>query len=308
MTNDMLRTILILIFTLVVLPVIAWQVDQPLGEEQARALTGVLWLMAAVAGTCFVVSEWTRNYSQTDKLWSLIPIVYSWYFALQAGLSTRLVIMAVLVSLWGIRLTYNFSRRGGYSWRFWTGEEDYRWAVLRSRPLFAQRWRWTLFNLFFISYYQHGLILLFTLPALVAWQGDRPLNGWDAVAGLLFLAFLWMETVADQQQWDFQTEKARRKAAGERLDGDFADGFLQGGLWACFRHPNYAAEQGIWLSYYLFSVAATGRWINWSLAGVLLLMLLFQGSADFSESISAGKYPNYKKYQKRVGRFLPKIF
>lgn len=34
--------------------------------------------------------------------------------------------MAILVNLWGIRLTLNFARKGGYSWKFWEGEEDYR--------------------------------------------------------------------------------------------------------------------------------------------------------------------------------------
>lgn len=33
----------------------------------------------------------------------------------------RLNLMAVLVTLWGARLTYNFARKGGY-----TGMEDYR--------------------------------------------------------------------------------------------------------------------------------------------------------------------------------------
>lgn len=35
----------------------------------------------------------------------------------------------------------------------------------------------------------------------------------------------------------------------------------------------------------LFSVAATGRVLNWSLAGGILLLLLFLGSSDFSEKI-----------------------
>ena len=35
-------------------------------------------IMLTVALVCFLVSEITRNYSQVDKLWSLIPIVYGW--------------------------------------------------------------------------------------------------------------------------------------------------------------------------------------------------------------------------------------
>jgi steroid 5-alpha reductase family enzyme len=71
---------------------------------------------------------------------------------------------------------------------------------------------------------------------------------------------------------------------------------------------NYSAEQAIWVIFYFFSVAATGRWFNWSLAGCLLLLLLFQGSSDFSEGISSKKYPRYAIYKKQVGRFLPKIW
>ena len=71
------------------------------------------------------------------------------------------------------------------------------------------------------------------------------------------------------------------------------------------RHPNYSAEQGIWICFYLFSVVATGEWINWSIIGCVLLVILFDNSSKFSESISASKYPAYKIYQKQVPKFIP---
>ncbi len=305
----MLRTILILIITLIVLPIVAITMDQPLEGPYLEALFDILHISLGAAMICFLLSEFTGNYSQVDKLWSLLPIAYVWFFTVRSGMEPRLMLMATLVTIWGLRLTWNFSRRGGYSWKFWLGEEDYRWAELRAMPMFSKKWRFMLFNLFFISLYQHHLILLFTLPILVAWQGAETPLGWlDYLATALMLAFIWMETVADNEHYRFQTEKYRQIESGERRTGEFADGFLQSGLWACFRHPNYTAEQAIWLSFYLFSVSATDRWLNWSLAGALLLLLLFRGSADFSEKISASKYPAYASYQKRVGRFLPKIF
>ena len=316
----MLRTILILLATLIALPFVAFNYDQALAPEHWAVLLGLLKIMLGVALTCFIVSELTGNCSQVDKLWSIVPIVYVWYVATQSfeyGLanaprtdpSGRVMLMAVLVTIWGLRLTFNFARRGGYHWIPWKGEEDYRWSVLRENPLLKSRLSWGLFNLFFISLYQNSLILLFTLPVLVAWQGDAtPLNGLDYLAASLFLGFVLIETIADQQQWNFQKEKYRRKAAGEPLGEVYGTGFCASGLWAKVRHPNYASEQAIWLSFYLFSVAATGRWLNWSLAGAVLLMLLFLGSSDFSEKISLGKYPGYAEYQKRVGRFLPKVF
>lgn len=302
----MLRTILFLIATLLVLPFVAFTQDASLTDAQWAALQTIALVMVGVALLCFVLSELTGNYSQVDKLWSILPIGYAWYFAAHSEWNERVVLMAILITAWGIRLTYNFARRGGYRWPIWNSEEDYRWPVLRAMPLFRVRWRFTVFNLFFISLYQNALILLFTLPVLAAWQGaGTPLNSLDVLAAALLLFFIIIETIADQQQYNFQTEKYRRIRSGEALDGDYALGFCRSGLWAWVRHPNYAAEQGVWLAVYLFSVAATGRWFNWSIVGVILLVLLFLGSSDFSEKISAGKYPAYKDYQKTVPRFIP---
>jgi steroid 5-alpha reductase family enzyme len=47
--------------------------------------------------------------------------------------------------------------------------------------------------------------------------------------------------------------------------------------------------------------------VNWTFAGAFSYLLLFQGSTWFSEKISAGKYPEYKDYQRLVGKFVPKV-
>lgn len=301
----MWKTVLILIFTLIVIPVLAFQFDVPLTPHQESVLWLLLKVYLAAALLTFLLSTLTNNYSQVDKLWSLIPLAYAWIVAYQGSFEPRLVLMAILVSIWGLRLSYNFNRRGGYSWRFWTGEEDYRWSILRAKPEFQSKWKWMLFNLFFISLYQMALILLFTLPILKA-MGEDPLSFWDCVIAFLFLGMVIIETISDQQQWNYHKEKNRRKKMGEPLGEKYESGFVHHGLWALVRHPNYAAEQAIWGVFYLFSIAATGIWLNWSIVGFLLLTILFYSSSQFSEKISAGKYPKYIEYRKKVGRFLPR--
>lgn len=64
----------------------------------------------------------------------------------------------LIATLWGIRLTINFARKGAYKLKFWEGVEDYRWAVVRSGPAFKKRWTWMLFDLGFISIYQNALV------------------------------------------------------------------------------------------------------------------------------------------------------
>ena len=281
-----------------------------------------LLLVLIVAGVtcafCWIASLVTKDTSWVDRIWSIVPVVYVWIFAV-AGIATsgeivsagtrpdwvigggdptRLIVMAVLVTAWGARLTFNFARKGGY-----TGMEDYRWAILRARMSPAQ---FQLFNVFFIVLYQNALLVLITLPAYVAYQHPLPFNGWDAAFSALFAAFLVGEFVADQQQWDFHRAK---KAAG----GTLQPGFLTTGLFAYSRHPNFFFEQGQWWAFYAIGATAAlsgglGLWggaVNWTIAGAALLTVLFIGSTIFTESITASKYPAYADYKRTTSMLIP---
>ncbi|DAZ95831.1 TPA: hypothetical protein N0F65_008550 [Lagenidium giganteum] len=276
----------------------------PSNFSALSALAGSLRILAAVIVICWLASVVTRNYSHVDRIWSIIPFVYVWHFAIKAwtqdgAWSDRLVLMTALATLWGLRLTFNFWRKGGYS----LSEEDYRWAVLR------QHMHWVLyqiFNVIFIAAYQNVLLYLIAFPAYAAYLNRSvPLQPLDWVAAALFVFFLVLETVADQQQWVFYQNKYARLRAKQPLEGDAKAGFNRSGLFRYSRHPNFFAEQLIWCSFYLFSVAATGVLINGFGLGAALLVLLFQGSTEFTEYITARKYPEYKAYQKAVSRLVP---
>ena len=302
----MLITILLLIFTVIVLPILSFYMGTPLNQIQLDALYSTIYIVAGVVAYSFVVGEITGNNSQVDKLWSIVPIIYVWNMTYFGGMQERMVLMSILVTIWGIRLTYNFARRGAYQWKFWEGEEDYRWEELRNRPGFNNRFVWMLFDLFFICGYQNTLIFLFTLPILTALGTDSAISLTliDYLLAVIFICFVVIEYVSDQQQYDFQTEKHRRINNNIPLE-QYEKGFTSTGLWSIVRHPNYASEQSIWVVFYLFSVVSTGQWLNWSIAGCVLLIILFKGSSDFSEELSAKKYPDYKEYQRRVPRFIP---
>jgi steroid 5-alpha reductase family enzyme len=273
---------------------------------QDLILTWIL-VMIIVAIVCFVVSELTRNYSQVDKLWSLMPMIYSW-ITVASFPSPRLFVMAILVTLWGLRLSFNFYRKGGYNIIPWKGEEDYRWKVLRENHLLKGRFRFGLFNLFFISFYQNLLIMLFSTPLLLAaFNYSNPLNLIDLVAAILMLLFIVFEGLADNQLFRFHREKKGLQKGTPVYGKSLEKGFMSEGFWKHVRHPNFASEQAIWASFYFFGVAASGKWLNFTIAGPILLILLFIGSSAMTESISSGKYPEYKNYQKAVPKFIPRL-
>ena len=283
--------------------------------EPDHAARLVVVTCGCVVALTFVVSTATQNFSQVDKLWSIAPVMYAW----MAVTDRRTLLMAIVATVWGVRLTWNFHRRGGYQLPYiWQGDQDYRWAEIRKGkflPMLKHFVPWMIFNLAFISFYQNVLLLLIASPSLVAYMvakkackggnEDNALSLLDVLAATLVLIFVVVESIADNQQYAFQTEKHRRKKAGEPLTGDYADGFCQSGLFAILRKPNYAAEQAIWISYYLFSVAATKKWCNWSALGCILLCALFQSSAWFTEFLTLQKYPKYVEYKRRVPLFVP---
>lgn len=275
-------------------------------QLEVLKLLGIIACCSALF--CFVVGEITTNNSQMDKLWSILPIVYTWIIAIKGGLNTRLVVMASLATVWGIRLTFNFARKGAYKLKFWEGEEDYRWKVLRGKKEFQPHWKWMAFNLFFISIYQNALVLMTTFPALVLMNVDVPFGLLDAVAALLMFGFIVYETIADEQQWAFHSKKRKMLSKGRKLEelpDPYNKGFNTIGLWGVSRHPNYFAEQAIWCCFYLFTIGGGIGIINWSIIGALLLIVLFLGSSAFAEEISTSKYPEYARYCQKVSKFFP---
>ncbi|WP_334150057.1 DUF1295 domain-containing protein [Microbacterium sp.] len=266
------------------------------------ALQIVIVVAALASLACWVLSLVTRDTSWVDRAWSIVPVAYVWIFVGVAFAhgdgSARLVIMGVLATAWGARLTFNFARKGGY-----TGMEDYRWAILRKR---MRPWQFQIFNLLFIICYQMTLLVLITLPAGVAAQHPSALTGWDALFIVLFAAFLVGETIADQQQWRFHE---RKKAAG----GTLAPGFATAGLFRYSRHPNFFFEQAQWWAFYAIGAAAAvasgaglvGGVLNPTIIGPALLTVLFIGSTIFTESITASKYPSYAEYRRSTSMLVP---
>jgi steroid 5-alpha reductase family enzyme len=156
-----------------------------------------------VSVSCLLLGQFTGDYSWVDRIWSITPPLYVNLLlfhksilagSLQLPLNSRLSLMAFVTTVWGVRLTFNFWRRGGYS-----GGEDYRWEELRKM---MSPFAFSIFNITFISTYQNILLLLISMPAYTAWcrSSVDQLNALDYVAASLVLVFITLETLTDNQQ------------------------------------------------------------------------------------------------------------
>lgn len=287
-------------------------------------LVSTAWFVACTIVVVILLSALTLSSGWMDRAWSLVPPIVAVMYAAHPALSQdrrtagaldpRGVLMAACVCMWGLRLTAHAARRGYYT----SGFEDYRYGFIRREVL---TWR----PMYCLAYAAFGcgfstiLLGLVTAPCYFAWivrgEVDR-LTPLDVAATLGFAACVAIETVADQQQYAFQcrkqawharsaADKGKKDKDGECPERSISDGFLQSGLFAYSRHPNYFAEVTTWWFFYLFSVATSGMWLNWCMLGPVLYTVLFQVSTPLTERISSTKYPAYKVYQQSVSRLIP---
>jgi steroid 5-alpha reductase family enzyme len=298
----------------------------PLITTDALTLSSTfLFLFMASSYVLGFITSW---WSIVDRIWSVSPALYVVVFYAFHPENTTLAAMATLAVLWSVRLTLNFARKGGFG-EISPATEDYRWSIVRGwmaanlppHPIGTVLRE--AFHLFFVAVYQNILLFLQVVPACML-VAKAPPSGppTPAVAALVlaFLSLLYLEHTTDEQQWAFQSVKhsltpAQRAAAG----GDFARGFCTTGIFKYSRHANFFAEQSLWWVFWGFGVAArsgsgsggapitslAALLADPSILGPLLLTLLFQGSTTLTESITLGKYPEYKQYQATTSRLIP---
>jgi steroid 5-alpha reductase family enzyme len=237
----------------------------------------------------FGFSRAFRNSSFYDAYWSVLPPLFAlyWYFVnAAAGVDPlRALLVIALVWLWGIRLTANWAVHwGGLT------HEDWRYPIVRARAGGAAVWA----DLFGLHMFPTVQVFLASLPIYaVMTRGQAPLGWLDALAIVVTLGAIVIETVADLQLRAF----IKRKQPGT---------FITSGLWAWSRHPNYFGEIGFWWGLMLFGLAAAPDQWWWIVPGALTMTAMFAfASIPFMDQRSLERRPGYAEHMRRVSAIVP---
>ncbi len=255
----------------------------------ASPLVRAFW--ADVVATCVVFGFSVKydNSSFYDPYWSVapVPIAIYWLFVPEAGGADALrqLVVCTLVSLWALRLTYNWVRG-------WTGLDHEDWRYVDMRENSGSRY-WLVS---FAAIHMMPTLIVFAgclalWPALVT--GDQPFGALDVLAAGITGGAIALEATADQQLRRF------------RLSQPAPQAILETGVWAYCRHPNYLGEIAFWWGLYLFALAAEpAAW--WTGAGALVITLLFRfGSLKLIDDRMLARRPNYKTRMETVPALLP---
>jgi len=253
----------------------------PLYQTLLTTFISVQTLMLGV----WVVSVMRRDASIVDPFWGTGFVVVAWLTcALNSANGTRPLLLAGLVTAWGLRLSLYLLMRN------WHHGEDRRYAAMR-----ASHGSWfpvvSLGTVFLLQ----GTILWFvSLPVQVGiLQGATlPFNGLDLAGVMVWGIGLSFEAIGD---WQLSRFKAKPENAGR---------VMSLGLWRYTRHPNYFGDFCVWWGLFLIAISA-GGW--WTLGSPLLMSVLLMkvSGVTLLESTITERRPDYAAYQSRTNAFFP---
>jgi steroid 5-alpha reductase family enzyme len=249
-------------------------------------VSGSCVLLAILAMTVTaLVARRTGRFAVVDVTWGVTlagTAVVSAVVAtlLDAG-DWRRWLLLVLVSVWGLRLSWHIRRRN-------QGHEDPRYAAM----LEGASWATAVRKVFVV---QGAAVWFVALPVQVT-AVTRTGTAWLAWLGaLLWVVGVLFEAVGDGQLAAYKRDPDR----GPVMDR---------GLWGWTRHPNYFGDACVWWGVWL--VAASSVPDNWWGALTILspvamtwFLVVATGAKPLERTMM--QRPGYPEYAARTSMFFP---
>ncbi len=233
----------------------------------------------------FLIGSIIKNASLYDPYWSVIPpylivIAAIRYFGLSFSLAG--IMLLIVISFWGIRLTYNW-------WKNWTGfsKQDWRYDLLREKNPKL----YPITNLFGIHMIPTVVVFLQLINAFQI-LNNTSVNTIFLIGLALSLIAPVIQFISDKQMYDFRASNKNKSKV------------INTGLWRYTRHPNYFGELLFWVGIYVmyFSfVKVIDVHILYPISMILLFVFI---SIPMMENRLLDR-PGYKEYKQSVSMILP---
>lgn len=266
-----------------------------LAGSQESVLVGSIPLFALAVGLAYLI-QWLvfipSYQKRTEKYFDLTgSITYISVTVLSVILSRkfdpRTLLILVLIVTWAVRLgTFLFKRVR-------VAGEDKRFREIKKS-----------FTRFLSFWTIQGLWVTFTLAAALAAitsQRSVPLDVFSIIGFLLWVVGFAIEVTADLQKSKF---KANTKNKGK---------FIQSGVWAWSRHPNYFGEIVLWVGVAIIALPILRGW-QWvtliSPIFVTLLLTRISGVPILEKRADEkwGGQAEYEDYKKNTPVLIPSPF
>lgn len=253
--------------------------------QQLFVVTGIVIL--TLVTSLWFLSLRLKNASIIDIFWGIGFTTIAWLAFVLApqGFLPRRLILATLVTIWGLRLALHIGIRNAGR------PEDFRYAAWRAEH--GPRWWWFSFIQVFLL--QGVLMWLISVPVTASLSSSFPaiLTPLDWLGILLWTCGWLFESVSDAQLMRFKEDPSN---TGK---------LLTSGLWKYTRHPNYFGEAVLWWGLYLIALAAGKWWTIFSPFLMTYLLIRVSGVAMLERTMK--QRPGYDEYVRKTSPFLPRL-
>lgn len=246
------------------------------------AVQWLAWIPASLAKT-------ERYYDLTGGLTYLTVVGFSlWAGSQTEPPSLRELIVSLLVVIWALRLAsflYMRIHRAG---------KDGRFDQLKTSPI-----------RFLVPWTIQGLWVFLTMIVVIVVNSQSgsapPLGIFDALGLLIWLLGFSIEVIADNQKTAFNAEPGNQ------------DLWIDSGLWAYSRHPNYLGEIMLWTGIACFGAACfTGlervAWVSPLFIYILLTKISGIPILERRGFEKWGDNEKYLEYHKNTPALIPRFY
>lgn len=224
------------------------------------------------------------RYDIADIAWGPSFIVTAWISLILARqpLGWQQILPVVLVTLWGLRLSWHILRRFQRS----SGDPRYLAMVAGWKQ---HKQLQTYFRIFFS---QELLMLLISTPVILAVTHASTVLVAVVLGTLVWLVGFVFESVADRQLALFLANPAHKGA------------LLTSGLWAHSRHPNYFGEVTQWWGLAIIALGSPFGYVGMLGAALITLLITKVSGIPLVEARYKGR-KDWEEYAGRVRALLP---
>lgn len=194
-------------------------------------------------------------------------------------------LLAILVAVWGLRLTLHLAKRN-------LGKgEDYRYVAMRKRggP------HWWLLSYPMVYGVQMSLMIIISLPVFVVLSSAE---GGDIGLLEIVAAVIWLVGFLFESVGDYQLETFKKNRSGPTQ-------ILNTGLWRYTRHPNYFGDALQWWAFFLFALSFEHGWMSVVSPIVMSFFLVKVSGVVMLEKGLKKTKPHYAEYIEKTPAFIP---
>lgn len=217
-----------------------------------------------------------------DTFWSISYVVLTIYTWGSGEKTLPANVVSFLVCVWGIRLASHISLRNLGK------KEDYRYENMR------KKWNYVWTNAYIKVFMLQGfLMFLISFPIVLINRTSAIRFNWGLFIGVAIwgIGFLF-EVIGDRQLKAFLNRKNRKKR------------FMDEGLWAYTRHPNYFGEVTMWWGIFVIVVASTKYYITIVSPIVITYLILYVSGIPLLEKKYEG-VEAFEAYKRKTNKFFP---